>query len=130
MLWLQGGDCAQAVSVEAAEALLHIYHCALQEFVGQVAVECKERALMLALLWDHFASLVVLRVNLNQQAVEVQREAEADVSGLEDAIADLQQQLKNQDAHWKVGAGLVTAPSAGDCCSEQRCLRAMLFNPC
>eukprot|EP00951_Prasinocladus_malaysianus_P005963 scaffold42177_cov34-Prasinocladus_malaysianus.AAC.1 len=69
------------MAVEAVESVMRVYQSALQEFLAHVAVECRERALMLSILWDHFASLVVVRVRLSGQ----QREARAarEVSALE-----------------------------------------------
>ena len=79
---------------------MHIYHSALEDLLGHVAIECRERALMLSLLWDHFSSLVVVYMRLLLQ--EREERAEIDITGMEEEIRSLKHDLKAKDAEKKV----------------------------
>lgn len=79
---------------------MHIYRCAMQDYLGHVALECRERAMMLSLLWDHFASLVVVYTRLGLQEREVK--AEIDIGAMEEEMRRLKQDLKAKDSECKV----------------------------
>ncbi len=87
---------------------MHIYHSALEDLLGHVAIECRERALMLSLLWDHFSSLVVVYMRLLLQ--ERKEAVEVDVSGMEQEIENLKHDLRAKDAEKKVFRNEIRRP--------------------
>ena len=87
---------AQA-QVDMADAALWLYGIAFQELQRHIAVECRERAQVLACLWEHSTCLTELRCAVQYESLLAQSR-----QGFE-SLADQRTYLKGQ-IRYKMGA--------------------------
>lgn len=80
------------VQVEMADAALWLYGIAFEELQRHIGVECRERAQVLACLWDHCCRLTELRCAVQYEALLVQ--SRTGFQGLDDQRQYLKGQIR------------------------------------